>query len=87
MIFVLLGHGAVVIFSELYKYCNIIATCTWSGCRGRNQKLTEHTGKERLLYPRSQILKAATFSMTEKGFDYVLLAVFAEISILMLLTY
>ena len=64
-------------FSELHKYCNIIATCTWSGGRGRNQKLTEHTGKALTVSTKSNI-EAATFLMTEKGFDYVLPAVFAD---------
>ena len=64
-------------FSELHKYCNIIATCTWSGGRGRNQKLTEHIGMALTVSTKSNI-EAATFLMTEKGFDYVLPAVFAD---------
>ena len=64
-------------FSELRKYSDIIATCTWRGGRGRSQKLTKPTGDAFIISTKANI-EAATVLLTEKGFNYVLPAVFAD---------
>ena len=64
-------------FNKLNKYCDIVATCTWTGGRGRVQKLTKPTGNAFITSTKFN-MEAATFLLTEKNFEYVLPAIFAD---------
>ena len=64
-------------FAKLNQYCDIVATCTWAGGRGRTHKLTKSTGNAFITSTKFNI-EAATFRLTEKNFEYVLPAIFAD---------
>ena len=64
-------------FKSLYQMCDAISTCAWEGGRGRNLKLTKATASAFITSTKSNI-EAATYLLTEKGFEYVLPGVFAD---------
>ena len=64
-------------FHNLHQTFNVISTCAWEGGRGRTLKLTRATADAFITSTKTNI-EAATYLLTEKGFDYVLPAIFAD---------
>ena len=64
-------------FTRLEQACQIISTCTWQGGRVRKLKLTQQTAEAFTVSTRNNVA-AAKLLLSEKDFDYVLPAIFAD---------
>ena len=64
-------------FKRLMDTCDVIATCAWKGGKGRTLKLTKMTSDAFVVSTKTNI-EASKFLLTEKGFEYVLPAIWAD---------
>ena len=64
-------------FKRLTDTCNVIASCGWKGGKGRILKLTKMTSEAFVVSTKTNI-EAANLLLSEKGFEYVLPAIWAD---------
>ena len=64
-------------FLRLEEICNVISSCAWEGGKGRKLKLTKQTA-EAFTESTMANVAAAKYLLTQKKFDYVLPAIFAD---------
>ena len=64
-------------FKRLTDTCDVIATCAWKGGKGRTLKLTKMTSNAFVVSTKTNI-EASKFLLSEKGFEYVLPAIWAD---------
>ena len=61
-------------FNRLATICKVVSTCIFHGVRGRQKKLTTHTGNAFLVTTANNVLAAKMLLNTYK-FEYVLSAI------------
>ena len=64
-------------FNRLAAICQVVLTCIFNGVRGRQKKLTTHTGNAFLVTTANNVLARRCCS-TLINFEYVLSAVFSQ---------
>ena len=64
-------------FKHLTDICDVIETCAWKGGRNRVLKLTKMTSNAFIISTKTNI-DASKFLLSEKGFQYVLPAIWAD---------
>ena len=64
-------------FVRLSEICNVISTCVFNEVRGRQKKLTKHTGNAFLITTENNVLAAKVLIEYYK-FEYILYVIFSQ---------